>query len=334
MLGTTLARSMQQYDRFSAATNYLMQAKQCLTSKRYATAIDNAEHALSAAISEAGNESDCRLLKYYYALGDLLLGKFLATEDEMGKLGLDILRQRRPIILNQAQPLAEVQSNIPQALAATAPEVKVETIKAALVRSKSKEEGSDDEESVTEPAPDAASQNPLPVPEEKREDPLVLVPVDELQMAWENLEVARMIAEKEMEQEGSHEKMEVAAKVHMRIGDLQVLRGKAKEGMEEYQKALTIRKEIGAEDQNAAESYMSVGLIYEALGQKAEALDHLQKAQKIVEQLLSTMSGMPNLKSSADLLNVYLDPSNVAAKKLQDGLRGLYAKVCHNDTSR
>jgi tetratricopeptide (TPR) repeat protein len=83
---------------------------------------------------------------------------------------------------------------------------------------------------------------------------------DDTQIAWENLETARMILGK-MEKSNKHQ-LDLA-QVHLRLGDLQRANGRYLESVSDYRACLESRLPLlGPYDRKVADTYYNLGLVY------------------------------------------------------------------------
>lgn len=133
----------------------------------------------------------------------------------------------------------------------------------------------------------AGSESAEEVEESKvEEDPSE---VDELQLAWENLETARVIYL-------NSTRADELIKVHVRLGDLEVVRQSYLSAQEEYHKALNLM-DPDTPSRKLAEVYYLLGSTNLAVPEhESEAVDYFDRAMATLEQLKSesreTMEGL------------------------------------------
>ena len=122
----------------------------------------------------------------------------------------------------------------------------------------------------------------------------------EIQVAWENLEIARVILDKFMQQEGVSEqdisvKEMILADVLKRIGDCEILKENFAAAIQEIQKTIDILDKRPDKDCNRklSETYYLMGCVigYEAKpNAAAESKTMLQKALKIMGKISETIA--------------------------------------------
>lgn len=142
---------------------------------------------------------------------------------------------------------------------------------------------------------------------------------ESIQSAWENLETARHILQKRLDEGalGDEEKKAVLSKlaiIYSRMGDCECWQDKFKEAIEAYQHSLMLREEF--EDPNTsrpiAETYFMIGnaMVYESVRPPGcSPIDYYLKAAKILENNLLE-------KYEKAGIEVIIDPSELVKKQL------------------
>eukprot|EP00743_Colponemidia_sp_Colp-15_P005569 GILK01005990.1.p1 GENE.GILK01005990.1~~GILK01005990.1.p1 ORF type:complete len:387 (+),score=85.20 GILK01005990.1:44-1162(+) len=159
--------------------------------------------------------------------------------------------------------------------------------------------------------------------------------IEDLQVAWEVLETARLIYSKQ----GPHSNKDLA-KTHQRLGDLKQWQENFEAAIEEYTECLKIRTSMdGAGSRSIAETHYLLGLAYMFSRNQPQAQEHFQRAFDILEQQLEQLqaeSGTAQTESkgkgkvvavdrSARFEAKAEDPANVA--ELKSVLRDLCDKM-------
>jgi tetratricopeptide (TPR) repeat protein len=87
---------------------------------------------------------------------------------------------------------------------------------------------------------------------------------DDSQIAWENLETARLIVVKLVASDPSNKKLVLdLAQIHMRLGDLQRYNGRYLEAVQDYLQCLELRQPVlGPYDRKLASTHYNLGLVY------------------------------------------------------------------------
>lgn len=131
---------------------------------------------------------------------------------------------------------------------------------------------------------------------------------DDLQIAWENLDVARLILEKEPD---GQEKL--LSSVYIRLGDLMRLEERPDDAVTEYSKALTLREKVcQPDDRDLCDVFFCLAVAYvdlsskvdgeEVKHKKEEALKYYLRAREVLELHLSSVSS--SSKQDIDTVNV------------------------------
>jgi len=260
----------------------------------------------------------------------MILTKLLTLESFIGE-NVNTIVTKTPILKGLSAPVPETapEEDEKSELETKKDALNTDIIKAtAQPKKMSMDEEDEDNQPKQAPQPEA---DPF---EEVKKEPPVPVICDEMQVAWENLEAARTITEKELEKTKKDKGdwlpiNEILAKIIMRLGDLLTFQGKLDDGLSEYKKALEIReKNAKTESRNLAESYSSIGMVLAAKNKKSAALENLESAKKLICEDLKLALGIKDGEPDTyALINVFIDVSNQTGKKLQDALRGICKKV-------
>ena len=98
---------------------------------------------------------------------------------------------------------------------------------------------------------------------------------DDTQIAWENLETARMILDK---MENRNDKLNLdLAQIHLRLGDLQRANGRYHDSVSDYRNCLELRQTIlGPYDRKVADTQYSLGLVCMMLAAEGDAQQQQQ----------------------------------------------------------
>lgn len=113
----------------------------------------------------------------------------------------------------------------------------------------------------------------------------------DLQVAWEVLDVARIILEKETNLDNSN--LHLLSETYTRLGDLMKLNGKLDESISEYKKALELKSKLCSKHDRALSNIhflIAIAYIYRAaeksnidpLQDKREALEHYQLSKEVL----------------------------------------------------
>lgn len=314
-----------QQDKLALANTKLNEAKQLMEMKRYDVAADLAGIALQLATETKTIDKNFPAVKFYYACADMILTKLLLIESELSYEVNQIKLKKDNILgIKVITPSTTPKSNS-EASPATLDIIKAAATKGAPLVARDYEEEEQSQNEVHPPT------NDIKV-EEKKEDKPVAVIQDELQVAWEYLETARLISEIELSAvpNNSKEKAQVSEAlgcIFMRMGDLLVMRGQITEGISEYKKALEIRQSDPQQyNRNIAETYCSLGMAYMSIAKRDQALESFDNAKRIIEPFLAKQLKVKEIDTKK-LLDAFVDSGNIVAKKLQDVLKMIWRKV-------
>lgn len=148
---------------------------------------------------------------------------------------------------------------------------------------------------------------------------------DDLQAAWELLDVARCILEKEADADRNL----LLSDVYIRLADLMKLNDTIAEAIEEYSKALQIRlTACAANDRSLSDAHYSLAVAHvynsaekeaDALGEKRKALEHYRKARGVL--LLGTgvgAGGAGKEEEDKDIVDVLTETIDALAAEIAD----------------
>jgi len=109
---------------------------------------------------------------------------------------------------------------------------------------------------------------------------------DILELAWQNLEVARVIYSLD-----PNEKLKLAD-VHLLIGDISMESDNMQQAVNEYEKCLQIRQELLSDPNSRllADAHFSLGLALQHQGKLSVAIEQFRLAKTILETRLSTLN--------------------------------------------
>jgi len=127
---------------------------------------------------------------------------------------------------------------------------------------------------------------------------------DDMKLAWDVLEVARIIYEKKLQglpSEDSKNKKETQlflAAIHSRIGDLSMEVENFDAGYEDHKKSLTLKQEVLPEDDRSlAATYSTLAVISLYQTKHLQALEHYKQAQETFRKRLFTF--LPKVAATA-----------------------------------
>lgn len=241
--GKTEELNPPQPSSIEDAQNIKKEGYDLLKNGHYEESIAKMEEALKIAIQVVGNEMDYSLVDFYYSYGDAMLVKIQNSEDLFGDPVHSVLEKKANTILDNAKNATSRED---------AKEEEKEELKDV--------EQSENEEEEEEKKGDEESKEP-PKGECKEEQD------DDLEIVWETMETARVIAEKKRETllDGKNEKefkevTRFASRIHMSIGDILSMQERLDDALIEYNKALEMR--LTSEEKNSrnlAETYFTIG---------------------------------------------------------------------------
>ena len=244
-----MATEAQSPPTFPQALQLLAKGKSLLAAADYEAAVQAMGEALEIATSLKG-ELDNDLADFYYANGNALLCRYEESVQDQVLPGEPL----QEVVLNQEASSTNAD---------TKPPVEPDSEQQAEIAS----EGSGGEEEVEENKAEEDSSD-----------------VDELQLAWENLETARVIYV-------NFPSGDELIKVHVRLGDLEVIRQSYPSAQEEYQKALNLM-DPETPSRKLAEVYYLMGSTSLAVPEReSEAVEYFDKAMATLDQLTTESRG-------------------------------------------
>jgi tetratricopeptide (TPR) repeat protein len=136
---------------------------------------------------------------------------------------------------------------------------------------------------------------------------------DDLQIAWENLDVARLILEKSSE---GYEQL--LSSVYIRLGDLMRLEERPADAVTEYMKALSLREKIcSSNDRDLCDVYFCLAVAYVDLSSKVEemevkdrkkdALEFYRKARMVLQNQSEICAESEDVQDLIDILTETID---------------------------
>lgn len=240
-----MASEAQSPATFPQALQQLAKGKSLLAASDYEAAVQAIGEALEMATRLKG-ELDTDLGDFYYANGNALLCRYEESVQDQVLPGEPL----QEVVLNQEINCADAE------------------IKPVA------ESGADPEAEIAS----AGSESAEEVEENKAEEDAS--DVDELQLAWENLETARVIYL-------NSSRADELIKVHVRLGDLEVIRQSYLSAEEEYHKALNLM-DTETPSRKLAEVYYLLGSTNLAVPEhESEAVEFFDKAMVTLDQLKS-----------------------------------------------
>ncbi|KAJ3312325.1 hypothetical protein HDV04_003218 [Boothiomyces sp. JEL0838] len=128
-------------------------------------------------------------------------------------------------------------------------------------------------------------------------DEIELPPADDLELAWENLDVARLILSSQTDEKSIHQ----LAEVHLSLGDVSLESENFEQATKDYETALALKKEHFANNhRELAEAHFKLALSFEYSEMNEEACEQVNLAMealhKRIEELLP-----PNSKGKEPL---------------------------------
>eukprot|EP01022_Parablepharisma_sp_SALTPOND_P016974 TRINITY_DN2614_c0_g1_i3.p3 TRINITY_DN2614_c0_g1~~TRINITY_DN2614_c0_g1_i3.p3 ORF type:complete len:626 (+),score=82.21 TRINITY_DN2614_c0_g1_i3:14421-16298(+) len=284
---------------------------------KYEEAIGKMSEALQLAIAQTGSELEYSLAKYYYAYGDSIIAKLSNSTEIFGDAIQEAIDKKGGELVEESKAYPEEDEKAPQ--------------------EDSKEKF---EEEKVEPQIHEEEKVPANPPAGEE-------PAEDIQIAWESMETARVICEKKLSelsaQKDSVEYKEAAktlARIYMSIGEILAMQEREEDALAEFKKALDLRVETeGKNSRELAETYFTIGsTTLHFKGKEREAIENLFNAVHIIESCLCELIGLPHAKNveehkagemdfvKNDLVKVNpMDSKEV--KELKEVLMGVYARV-------
>jgi len=162
--------------------------------------------------------------------------------------------------------------------------------------------------------------------------------VDDMQIAWENLETGRIICTKELEElnlivEKRKEVSKLLGRIYLGLGEILRMQSRDEDALIEYEKVLEIRKEVNdPNSRELAEIYFNIGSATLMIkGKEGEAIESLNKAAEILEVCLKKALGETVVEESKEeikrqLIEVNEEDTSIV-KELKEVLKSVYDKV-------
>ncbi|MDR3582695.1 MAG: tetratricopeptide repeat protein [Candidatus Pacebacteria bacterium] len=339
--------SAPQHPSVSVPQVMLKEGNTLLNAGKYDEGIELLEDALRAAIVQAGNELDYSLAKYYYAYGDGIIAKLSTSTEIFGEAIQEaITRKEGEISQEIKKEEATAPKSQPDEDEKKAPEAEAE----AEASGDDVDDGSDKDVKITvvEPEEKKGLAVPIPPPADPGKKPQENEePTEDVQIAWENMETARVIAEKRRsdlaatarDSDEYKEAARLAAKVYMSIGEILSMQEREDDALLEFSKALALRLEVeGKESRGLAETYFTIGTaILRKKGKERQAIENFHSAAKILEANLCRALGTPfddreerkvsDYQISSSPLVKPQPGDSGEVKELREVLSGVYMKV-------
>ncbi|XP_048845797.1 histone-binding protein N1/N2-like isoform X1 [Brienomyrus brachyistius] len=110
--------------------------------------------------------------------------------------------------------------------------------------------------------------------------------VGNLQLAWEMLEVAKVIYKRKE----SKEDQLLAAQAHLKLGEVGTESGNYSQALEDFQECLSIQlKHLAPHSRLLAETHYQLGLTYGYTGQYSKAIQHFNSSIQVIESRLEML---------------------------------------------
>ncbi|XP_019734450.1 histone-binding protein N1/N2-like isoform X4 [Hippocampus comes] len=111
--------------------------------------------------------------------------------------------------------------------------------------------------------------------------------VGNLQLAWEMLEVAKVIYKRKEPKEDQL----MAAQAHLRLGEVSVESGNYTQALEDFQECLSLQlKHLDADSRLLAETHYQLGLTFTLNQQYKEAIDELNRSVSVIKSRLENLT--------------------------------------------
>lgn len=181
----------------------------------------------------------------------------------------------------------------------------------------------DIEPAPSEPSTSAAGPSNPPPPKDEEEVP-------NLQLAWEVLELAKIIFQKQAEEggENSREWRLKVADVLLKLGEISLESDNCEQAVEDLGQCLDIQRELLAPDsRQVAETYYQRGLAFSFGGQYPEAADDFQAAVRVLELRVENLTHFIEEGSKKERQgSLDEDPVWLAEREVEE-LKGLLPEV-------
>ncbi|XP_041127343.1 nuclear autoantigenic sperm protein-like isoform X4 [Polyodon spathula] len=110
--------------------------------------------------------------------------------------------------------------------------------------------------------------------------------VGNLQLAWEMLEIAKVIYKRKE----SKEDQLFAAQAHLKLGEISVESGNYPQATEDFQECLAIQKQhLEPHSRLLAETHYQLGLVFGYINQYSKAIEHFNHSVEVIESRLAML---------------------------------------------
>ncbi|XP_034780600.2 histone-binding protein N1/N2-like isoform X3 [Acipenser ruthenus] len=135
--------------------------------------------------------------------------------------------------------------------------------------------------------------------------------VGNLQLAWEMLEIAKVIYKRKE----SKEDQLFAAQAHLKLGEISVESGNYPQATEDFQECLAIQKKhLEPHSRLLAETHYQLGLVFGYINQYGKAIEHFNHSVEVIESRLAMLKDVIDKAKSDD--NVLEDKKEMEEIKL------------------
>ncbi|XP_023674508.1 histone-binding protein N1/N2-like isoform X3 [Paramormyrops kingsleyae] len=208
----------------------------------------------------------------------MLAKKYGDTADECGeafflcgKALLDLARMENTVLGNALDGVPEEESDE----AAKQDDSKIESA------DNLDDDGGDDDDDEEEEEEEQAAEGKESDDEEGEEEE-----VGNLQLAWEMLEVAKVIYKRKE----SKEDQLLAAQAHLKLGEVGTESGNYSQALEDFQECLSIQlKHLASHSRLLAETHYQLGLTYGYTSQYSKAIQHFNSSIQVIESRLEML---------------------------------------------
>lgn len=150
--------------------------------------------------------------------------------------------------------------------------------------------------------------------------------VTNLQLAWESLELAKIIYLKRKDKESQLK----AAQAFLKLGEVGLETGVYDQAIEDIKECLKIQKEyLEPEEREIAESYYQLGLVHVFAGNHDSSIENFEKAVSVIEarieKLNKTIEANKDSKETADVETVYNAKTEI--KELEEVVPDIKQKI-------
>ncbi|MGH0122545.1 UNVERIFIED_CONTAM: hypothetical protein FKN15_038095 [Acipenser sinensis] len=135
--------------------------------------------------------------------------------------------------------------------------------------------------------------------------------VGNLQLAWEMLEIAKVIYKRKE----SKEDQLFAAQAHLKLGEISVESGNYPQATEDFQECLAIQKKhLEPHSRLLAETHYQLGLVFSYINQYSKAIEHFNHSVEVIESRLAMLKEVIDKAKSDE--NVLEDKKEMEEIKL------------------